>query len=166
MTHSTIALACDWRLNTLNQASIDKYEGNYQVVKPCLFIVLSVLIQAKLVEEQAAAKSAIMDDYDFSEIFCVVSGLDASAPSDGSNLAFSAGGYEILRQQIVKVIFEGYWLAAEYVHVGFKYTMAPIFGAEIGVDAEDFLNSCELGSLPIVLQGRFHRVVASMSQAA
>jgi hypothetical protein len=124
MTHSTIALACDWRLNTLNQASIDKYEGNYQVVKPCLFIVLSVLIQAKLVEEQAAAKSAIMDDYDFSEIFCVVSGLDASAPSDGSNLAFSAGGYEILRQQIVKVIFEGYWLAAEYVHVGFKYTMA------------------------------------------
>jgi hypothetical protein len=44
--------------------------------------------------------------------------------------------------------------------------IAPIFRAETSVDAEDFLNSCELGLLPAVLQGQFHRVVASMSQVA
>jgi hypothetical protein len=188
MTHSTIALACGWRPDTLNQASIDKYEGDYQAVKPHLFTVLSALIRAKSMEEQAVAKSAIMGDCDFSEIFCAVSGLDARTSSDGPNPAFSAGAHEILRQQIVKVIFEGPRLATEYVHACFRYAMAscatsqrtqkslaqsitstlftmtpeliaPIFGAEIGVDAEDFLSSCELGSLPAILQGRFRRVV-------
>jgi hypothetical protein len=97
MTHSTIALACGWRPDTLNQAFIDKYEGDYQAVKPHLFTILSALIRAKSVEEQAAAKSAIMGDCNFSEIFCVVSGLDVSTLSDGPNSAFSAGAHEILK---------------------------------------------------------------------
>jgi hypothetical protein len=67
-------------------------------VKSRLFTVLSALIRAKSVEEQAVAKSAIMGDCDFSEIFCAVFGLDATAPFDGPNLAFSTGAHEILRQ--------------------------------------------------------------------
>jgi hypothetical protein len=78
----------------LNQASIDKYEGDYQAVKPHLFTVLSALIRAKSVEEQAAAKSAIMGNCDFFEILCTVSGLDASTSSDGPNPAFSAGAHK------------------------------------------------------------------------
>ena len=124
MTHSTIALACGWCPDTLNQASIDKYEGDYQAVKPHLFTILNALIRAKSVEEQVAAKSAIMGDCDFFEIFCVVSGLNASVPSDGPNPGFSASTHEILRQKIMKVIFEGPRLAAEYIHAGFRYAMA------------------------------------------
>jgi hypothetical protein len=45
MTHSTIALACGWCSDDENAASIDKYEGNYQAVKPRLFTVLNKLIR-------------------------------------------------------------------------------------------------------------------------
>jgi hypothetical protein len=51
MTHSTVALTCSWRPDPLNPASIDKYESDYQAVKPRLFTVLSTLIEAKSVEE-------------------------------------------------------------------------------------------------------------------
>jgi hypothetical protein len=83
MTHSTIALACGWRPDAGNPTSVDEYEGDYQAVKPRLFTVLSALIWAKSVEEQAAAKSAALADCEYSEIFCAVSALDADAPPDG-----------------------------------------------------------------------------------
>ena len=177
-----------------NPASVDAYEGDYQAVKPSVFTVLSALIRAKSVEEQAAAKSAILADCEYAEIFCAVSALDADAPPDGPLATFATGAQQILRQQIMKVIFEGPHLAAQCIQSGFSYPMAscansprtrkisshsitctlssitpeaiaPIFGAESGVDAEDFLNSCELGSLPPGLQGCFRAVVKNMSQA-
>jgi hypothetical protein len=138
----------------------------------------------KIVEEQAAAKSAIIGNCTYSEIFYVVSKLDVDAPHLGIEGALCTRAHEILRQQIMKAIFDGPHLAGEYMHAGFKYTMAscagsrlspkfaaheitstlvtlilevitPVFGSETRVDAEDFLNSCQLGSLPTVLQEHF-----------
>ena len=195
MTQSTIALACGWRPDEESATSIDMYEGDYQAVKPHLFTVLNALIRAKTIEEQAAAKSAILGDCDYAEIFYAVSKLVVDAPELGIDRAFRTRAREILRQQIVKAIFDGPRLAGEYMHAGFKYAMtscaasrltpksaahsitstlvtltpeviAPVFGAETGVDAEDFLSSYHLGSLPTVLQERFRRVVRSMSQPA
>ena len=78
----------------------------------------------------------------------------------------------------MKEIYEDPCLASEYMHLGFRYAMASwatvwqtkklatqaitstlmsitleliIFGVETGVKAEDFLNSCNLGSLPFIL---------------
>ena len=94
----------------------------------------------------------------------------------------------------MKLIFEGPRLAAECIQSGFSYPMAScasslqtwkislhsitstlfsmtpeaiasIFGTEGGVDAEDFLNSCQLGSLPHSLQGHFRTVVKNTNQA-
>ena len=171
MIQSTIALACGWRPDMENPASVDAYEGDYQVVRPRLFTVLSALIRAKSMEEQAAAKSAVMADCEYAEIFCAVAALDADAPPDGLQATFSTSARQILQQQIMKVIFEGPRLVVECIHSSFSYPMAscassswirkisaqsimstlsnmtpevvaPIFGAKAGVDIEDFLNSC------------------------
>ena len=98
-----------------NPASVDAYEGDYQAVKPSVFTVLSALIREKSVEEQAAAKSAILADCEYAEIFCAVSALDADAPPDGPLATFATGAQQILRQQIMKVIFEGPHLAAQCI---------------------------------------------------
>lgn len=194
MIHSTIALACGWRPNMENPACVDSYKGDYQAVKPNVFTVLNALIRAKSVEEQVAAKSAILADCEYAEIFCAVSALDADAPLDGPLATFDTCARQILRQQIMKVIFEGPHLAAQCIQSGFSYPMAscansprtrkisshsitctlssitpeaiaPIFGAESGVDADDFLNSCHLGALPRNLQSCFCAVIKNMSEA-
>jgi hypothetical protein len=97
MTQSTIALACGWRSDEESAASIDKYKGDYQAVKPHLFSVLNSLIRAKTIKEQAAAKSAILGDCDYADIFCAVSKLVVDAPESGIDGAFCIQAREILR---------------------------------------------------------------------
>jgi len=185
MTKSTIALACGYRPDMQKPAEIDNYEGDYQAVKPLLFTALSTLIRAQSAEEQMAAKSAIMGDYDYSELFCIVNRLGSGTLAGDDTVAtFCTRARDILRQQIMKVIFDGPRLAAEHIQTGFRYAMAscansrriqktsaqnitstlftmapeliaPIFGAESGVEAEDFLNSCHLKLMPAELEDRF-----------
>ena len=83
MIHLTIALAYEWLLDMKNPSSIDAYEGDYQDVKPYLFTVLSARIREKSVEEQAPAKSAVLVDCEYAEIFCAMAALDADAFPDG-----------------------------------------------------------------------------------
>ena len=73
MIQGTVALACGWHPSDENANNIEKYESDYQAVRPRLFTTISSLVCAKSFKEQSAAKHMILEDFDHPNIFCFVS---------------------------------------------------------------------------------------------